>query len=350
MSHPHAPAESSPADGPFVRTFAVTLILATGLVALVNRVVDPLGVFGTGWLPPVVTADRDQKAALFLARQPAPGLVVLGSSRSKTLDPGCLTRLTGLPAFNFAVNGADAADLLAIARFTMDRRPGSVRAFWVGVEPELLQPGEAVERPLAGSRALAGYAPGGGGPGRAARLAGDLLGWQAVGAAGRSLWRAATAPATPAETALEPDGLQRYPLADAAAALVWLPDSARIRRSIPGVLDRYVAFPGLDSGRVEMLRRFAREAGAAGIAVTAFIPPVHPSLEAAAGSAWNARAAESVALLRGLEQEGTLRYVETRALDPRDSGWFVDAIHFLAPAAARLAERIAGRPDGCAIQ
>ena len=43
------------------------------------------------------------------------GVVLLGSSRSKTIAPDCLTPGGAGRGFNFAVNGAAAEDLVAVA-------------------------------------------------------------------------------------------------------------------------------------------------------------------------------------------------------------------------------------------
>jgi hypothetical protein len=115
---------------------------------------------------------------------------------------------------------------------------------------------------------------------------------------------------------------------------------------------RFKSFRGLDSTRVGYLRAFLREANTAGVEVVVFIPPVHPSLERAeAASRALERTVETVALLRGLERDGLLRYVETRAIShSADSTAYVDVLHFLSPVAIRVAEAIAGGEGSCALQ
>ena len=72
----------------------------------------------------VLSTNRDQKAAMLRALPAPPRVVILGSSRSKTLPPACVTALGGGPAFNFAVNGAATQDLVAIGRYLRARAPG----------------------------------------------------------------------------------------------------------------------------------------------------------------------------------------------------------------------------------
>jgi hypothetical protein len=144
--------------------------------------------------------------------------------------------------------------------------------------------------------------------------------------------------------------MQRYPQEEEGLRQGTFPTAERVAGAIPGVLARYESFPRLDPDRVTLLRQFVTEAGEAGIAVTAFIPPVHPAFaRAAERTAWRPRTAETVTLLRALEQEGRLRYIETQALEV-DTTQFVDAVHFLAPVASTVVGALVGQPDGCALQ
>lgn len=352
MTLPHAPPAASAGDGPFLRSFGLTFALLILGIAGVSLLLDPLGRFGTGLLPPVVSADRDQKAALIRDRKPGPGVVLLGSSRSKTIPPDCLTPGRAGRGFNFAVNGAAAEDLVAIGRFLRSLPASEVRSIFVGVDPEMLQARGGPHRPLAASRALARFAPASSvtaGP----SLAADLLGGQVVSAALRSLSARFRRDPGPPEVVLDRDGVQRYPRIEALRAAGAFDEDAAVEGAIPGVLGRYQSFTGLDSARVAWLRVFVREARAGGAGVVAFIPPVHSRFAARARStAWQQRSEETVALLHALELEGGLRYVETRDVvgdDPAAAG-FVDALHFLGPVAARVAERLRGSPERCALQ
>jgi hypothetical protein len=350
VTHPHAPPDPSPHDGAFLTAFIASFVGLLILVAGGVLATDPLGRFGTGLLPPVVSADRDQKAALYRARTPPPEIIVLGSSRSKTIAPACLEALTGKPAFNFAVNGAGAEDLLAILRFVEARQGSRVRILYAGIDPELLQGAGGLHRGLEGSRFLAPFAPG---VASSISLGADLFGWQAVSAAARSISINVLSGSRPPDVLLEADGLQHYPAAEAALRLGSFRGQEQVLGSIPGILGRYEAFPALDTARVRYLREFAREAHQAGMEIVAFIPPVHPAFErAAAGTAWLARTDETISLLRALEQERLLRYVEARDLvgASADTAAYVDAIHFLAPVAATLAERLTGSQGHCALQ
>jgi hypothetical protein len=349
MTHPHAAPEASPSDASFVRVFLLSVLLLAAAVAGFTALVDPLGAFGTGLIPPVVTNDRDQKVALYRSYPRRPELLVLGSSRSKTLDPACLEHLTGRPAFNFAVNGAGTEDFLAILRFVRAGRRGSVRQILLGLDPETLQGAGGVHRALEGSRYLGGYAPVGVSGRRRVSPAADLLGWQAFAAALGAVAHGRGS-GEPPEFVLEPNGLQRYPRAEADLRTGRMRAAERVVASIPGALARYQSFPALDSERIGYLRQFVGEAHEAGIAVVTFIPPLHPAFaRAAEQTAWRPRTDETVALLESLDRAGRARYVETRNLTI-DTLQFVDAVHFLAPVANVVAGALLGVPDGCALQ
>lgn len=293
-------------------------------------------------MAPVVSADRDQKAALYQARTPSPQVVVLGSSRAKTIRPSCLQQLTGESGFNFAVNGAGSEDFLAILRFI--RQSGPVpRQFLVGVEPEVLQGTDEIRRGLESSRTLAGFVTRRTAADRLAILGGDLFGWQAVGAGLQSVRSLAAVRDSLPPFSVGADGVQHYPWAEMQLRQGTFSQAALVAGSIPGVLARYQGFSSLDSGRVESLVQFLREARDQGIRVTGFIPPVHPAFaRAAAATAWRERTAETVQLLHRLEGEGLLRYVETGDAIALvvDTTQYVDAVHFLGPVADLVASAL----------
>jgi len=153
-SHLTRAIKASPRDGAFLRTFAATLVGLLVALALLVRVTDPFAAFGTGLVPPIVSADRDYKAALYRSRTPPPEVVLLGSSRIKTLRPGCVSALTGRPAFNFGVNAGVAEDFLAIFRFMRSQPRFEVREILLGAEPEAFTGDPSLGRALAQSRSL----------------------------------------------------------------------------------------------------------------------------------------------------------------------------------------------------
>ena len=91
--------------------------LATLLaVAAFTALIDPYGGLGTGIFPTELTVDATVKADLADRLQSAPGVLVLGSSRSLKVDPAYLAQRSGTPAFNAGVRGGTPVDAYAMAR------------------------------------------------------------------------------------------------------------------------------------------------------------------------------------------------------------------------------------------
>jgi hypothetical protein len=343
--------QASPRDRAFLRTFAGTLVVLLVAIALLVRVTDPLAAFGTGLLPPIVSVDRDYKASLYRARTPGPEIVLLGSSRIKTLRPECVSALTGRPAFNFGVNAGVAEDFLAIFRF-MRSQPGfRVREILLGADPEAFTGDPSFGRALAQSRALSPFVsqvrsdP--------ERLWTDLWSQEAVFAAVRSGWHYGFDSEKLPQEALAPDGSQTRPLLDHEIRSGHFPQQSAVLASSHAVRFRYLAGTHLSPGRLAQLHEFLEEAYAAGVLVTAFVPPVHPALSRdAAGTALPHLGAELVAFLRSAERRALVRYVETRSLSDfrGDSTHYYDALHMTADNADRLLTALYNGRGRCAVQ
>jgi len=351
--HRHREAPPSSRDGSFLAVFLLSFFCLVGGMATLSWLVDPLAAFGTGLLPPAISADRDYKAGLYNRLPAPPSIVVIGSSRSKTIRPGCINQLTGEPAFNFGVNGAAAEDYLAIFRW-LHRDPNSVvHEILLGVDPEALQDTEGPHRPLADSRALRGLVAGMVEPHRWTALAEDLWSRQAIVASVRSLRYALLGQPDLPSTLLSADGVQEYPRFDAQVRAGTFPQEEQVRGSIPGILPRYSDFARLSSRRLGLLLTMLQEAREARIQVIAFIPPIHPELErAGSGGYLPVRSNETADTLRGLEHAGLLHYVETRELSSfgGNPAWYYDALHFMPANADRLVALLLGRQTVCAVQ
>jgi hypothetical protein len=325
-----------------------SLLLA--LAALV-WVTDPLATFGTGLVPPIVSADRDYKATLYRARRPSPEVVLLGSSRVKTIRPQCVTALTGRPAFNFGVNAGTAEDFLAIFRF-MRAEPGfKVREVLLGAEPEAFAGDGRPGRALAQSRALASFVS----PTATDldQIWSDLLSAGSLSAALRSVWHHGfDRHALPLER-LEPDGLQARPLWDDQIRGGRFHRYTEVLASSRAIRGRYTRDVRLSSSRVAQLRQLLTETRKAGVRVTAFVPPVHPALSRdAVGTSFDRLTEDMVAVLRAAERAGLLHYVETRSLADfaGDSTLYYDAIHMTSGNADKLLAAVYPSTGRCAVQ
>ena len=75
--------------------------------------------------------DRVYKCDLVERLPEPPELVIFGGSRAQRFEPTVAAELTGLPAFNFAVQNSRPEDVYAMARHLFWRAPGvKLRCFW----------------------------------------------------------------------------------------------------------------------------------------------------------------------------------------------------------------------------
>jgi len=82
-----------------------------------------------GDVPPLY--DRTYKTDQLELLSEPPELVVLGGSRAQRFEPSVAERLTGLPAFNFAVQNSRPEDAYAIVRHLFWRAPSvKLRCLW----------------------------------------------------------------------------------------------------------------------------------------------------------------------------------------------------------------------------
>lgn len=339
--------QSSPRDRSFLTRLAVVWLVLSALAASAVVLLDPTGDLGTGLAPLVAPRDRDEKAAAFLRYHPGPEVLVLGSSHVMKLRPGCITELTGMRAFNFAVSGARAEDHLAILRFVLDHGAPALKRLIVGVDPEAFQPHE-LERVLK-SHALWRYA-GRGASARWSALGLELLDRKVLIAGLHSIHLFGMPPPRP--YSLEPDGFLRYTLLEEQTRSGTLPFGGYLRSTISGYRGMFRTFTALDPGRVAAFRELLAAARQRGIVVDAFIPPLHPELlRGLAGTpTFAARMGETEALLQSLEREGLLHRfdfgtLESFGADPRE---FFDGQHMMETNASRLLLKMHGKDAGCA--
>ena len=109
------------------------------LVATLNYLVNPLGIYSTRLLEPLVLHSRTEKMRLYRAAQPPPEIVVLGSSSSFTMSPVYIRERTGRPAFNASLHGGVPEDYLAFLRYmtSLDKLP---KLLIVPMSVELVRP------------------------------------------------------------------------------------------------------------------------------------------------------------------------------------------------------------------
>jgi len=134
-------AEHLPVRSPrwLLARVALAAALLLGLVAGLNYLVNPFGIYSTRLFEPIVLHSRAEKMRLYRAAQPPPEIVVLGNSSSFTMPPAYIRERTGRPAFNASLHGGAPGDYLAFLRYmaSIDKVP---RLLIVPISVEVLRP------------------------------------------------------------------------------------------------------------------------------------------------------------------------------------------------------------------
>jgi hypothetical protein len=113
-----------------VRPARAAVLAAIAAVLLVLAGPDPAAAshFGAAVTP---VYDRGYKVDLLASLARPPELVIFGGSRAQRFEPSVARQLTGLPAFNFAVQNSRPEDVYAMSRLLFWRAPGvRLRCVW----------------------------------------------------------------------------------------------------------------------------------------------------------------------------------------------------------------------------
>ena len=117
----------------------------TRVAAAAALVLAALAVLPAAWTPAASAAhvgaaqlgavgvlyDRSYKVDLLERLPSPPELVIFGGSRAQRFEPSVAEKLTGLPAFNFAVQNSRPEDVYAMARLLFWRAPSvKLRCIW----------------------------------------------------------------------------------------------------------------------------------------------------------------------------------------------------------------------------
>jgi hypothetical protein len=98
------------------RLIVAALVVIVGISAF-NYVVNPFGLYPPHVFEPLALTTRDYKMNLYAAYSPPPRAVVMGSSRSFTVNPNQISALWGYRAFNASLTGGSMQDFLAFSRY-----------------------------------------------------------------------------------------------------------------------------------------------------------------------------------------------------------------------------------------
>lgn len=141
-----AAGHERPSAVSFLRGLAARSFFLLAATVGLNLLVDPLGVYGSRLFEPIVLRTRGAKLYLYEQTRPAPAIVILGSSRSFSVDPQYIKAKTSRSAFNASTAGAGIRDYLDFARcFAARGSFPSLLIVAVGVE-QALSDGRSFER------------------------------------------------------------------------------------------------------------------------------------------------------------------------------------------------------------
>jgi hypothetical protein len=126
----------------FLRGLAARSVFLLAATVGLNLLVNPLGVYGSRLFEPIALRTRGAKLYLYEQTRPAPAIVILGSSRSFSMEPQYIKAKTSRNAFNATVAGAGVRDYLDFAQCFAAR----------GSFPSLLIVGVGVEQALSEGR------------------------------------------------------------------------------------------------------------------------------------------------------------------------------------------------------
>ena len=318
----------------------LALLVAT---LLMNVLVDPFAIAGTGLLPTAVEADRTVKLDLIRKLERSPDIVILGSSRARQAEPSFLTQLTGETAFNAAVTGGTAADAWVTARYVNDRFPRKPHHYiWfvdAGIATKGINP-QLAEDPR-GKRYLAGK-------GVSFTLAdvGTYIGPQASLASWRVL-KKCLLHSCKARLRYLPDG------AIARPTLRYLPEhAASLQNSISRLVDAVRAHPprkpNTNPARYRFFERTLAFMNAHGIRPVIVLNPIHPKVLAELRKHGFAQRRASLAYLHALHRRYDFVVVDGEDI----SRWggspqqFTNATHINRRNMRRLLRYVVAHSDG----
>jgi len=121
----------------FIAIAALSVIIAAGII---NFLVDPFGIYGTGLIPRVAANTYEIKLDLFGNFDAPPEALIIGSSRSFPLDPAIVESITGKRCFNFSVPSAKTETFYAIINYAVVEKNAPVDTVIVSVDPESFHP------------------------------------------------------------------------------------------------------------------------------------------------------------------------------------------------------------------
>ncbi|MBU1863764.1 MAG: hypothetical protein KKH94_08900 [Candidatus Omnitrophica bacterium] len=119
----------------FYLTFSFSVIALSISLIMINRYIDPRGIYRTGKFQVLVATARYEKSILIQSCNPKPQCIILGDSTCMRYSPHLIEKLTGLRTFNYAVNSGKMEDFLALLRYVLEELDIKPSLVILGVRP-----------------------------------------------------------------------------------------------------------------------------------------------------------------------------------------------------------------------
>ena len=280
------------------------------------------------------SSDRAIKACLLARRDPAPQLVIYGSSRAAKLEPAYLGSLLHETAFNASVSSGTPEDVWAFVHLARDQAgQAPVRALWL-LDVESLRP-HPFDASLLQAPVLA----------RAFSQTGGVVGPAPETAHGPAPKTCSFTTSVSARYAA--DGFRAHDFHDAASA-----NGMTLARGLKLTLAEYgriyrTGFPRVASDEVAWVARTIAALNAWGVRPVIVLTPLQPSFERTLGQlGWNQRHAEVLRALRSLGGRFTLLDASNIGVFGGSASDFYDGVHMRVANTRRLAAWIAQSARG----
>ena len=259
----------------FVRRFLSLFLGLLLAIALMNLVVNPMGLYPPHLLPPVTWNMRAIKPELLQKAEPKPQVLILGSSRSMQIPPPEVQKLTGLPAFNAAVESAMAEDDYAMLRYAVERAGVTPKLVILGIDVEAFHNHLPIEDSALEAEAFRGLLPGSGfSPWKKFY---KLFVVQQTRLSLRSL-RVQLTGRLPQRLYFDPDGYLHYGDYERERATGHYDVDTQIQRAIAEYVGRTAGYTAISQQRRKYLEELLQYCQARGIKVVMWVTPLGPRL------------------------------------------------------------------------
>ena len=280
------------------------------------------------------SSDRAIKACLLARQDPAPRLVIYGSSRAAKFEPAYLGSLLHEKAFNASVSSGTPEDVWAFAHLAHDQaRQAPVRALWL-LDLESLRP-HRFDASLLQTPVLA----------RAFSQAGGVVGPAPEAAHGLAPKICSFTTSVSARYAA--DGFRAHDFHDTAVE-----NGMTLTQGLKRTLADYgriyrTRFPHVAPDEVAWVARTIDALNAWGVRPVIVLTPLQPAFKRALGRlGWNQRHDEVLQMLQSLGGRFTLLDASNIGVFGGRASDFYDGVHMRVTNTRRLAAWIAQRARG----